>query len=685
MTPADLSANPLLRDWQTPFGLPPFGEVRAEHFEPAFDVALAADRADIDAIADATDAPTFANTYALLDKAGRLASRIGALFGNLTSSHTSPELQAVERKMAPRLAAHDSATYLNGKLFARLDAVYQARASLRLTGEQLRLVERVHLDFVLAGARLGPDAKIRMAAINERQAALSTQFNQNVLADEAGFQLVLRTEADLAGMSQSLRDAARSAATERGVTDAWVITLSRSLVVPFLTQSTRRDLREQAFSAWTRRGDQTGPTDNKPIAREILALRNEQARLMGHTNFADFALADRMAKRPSAVADLLARAWAPAKAKAARECEALVGMARSMGHEIQIEPWDWRFYADKVRAARYDFDETLVKPYFSLNAMLTAAFDCANKLFGITFSERSDLPTYHADVRAFEVKDKAGSTIGVFLSDNFARPSKRGGAWMSAYRSQSRHNGALPIISNNNNFAKAPEGEPTLLSFDDARTLFHEFGHGLHGLLSSVEFERLSGTAVLRDFVELPSQLFEHWLMEDEVLSKHARHYQTGEAIPQELIVKLKAARTFNQGFETVEYTSCALVDMALHAQTDVDGIDISAFEQAELARIGMPREICMRHRLPHFLHLFSGNYYAAGYYVYMWAEVLDADGFEAFTEAGDPFDSAVANKLLKYIYSSGNTLEPGDAYRSFRGRDPEVSPMLKKRGLIEA
>jgi peptidyl-dipeptidase Dcp len=539
MSHADPVSNPLLRSWETPYGIPPFESLRPEDFEPAFEVALANDRADIDAIASNPDAPTFANTYAELDRAGRLLSRVGATFWNLTASNTSPELQAIERTLAPRLAAHESATYLNAQLFARLDSVFVRQTELDLTAEQKRLVGRVHLDFVLAGAQLSDTAKQRMGDINERLAALSTQFNQNVLADESSFQLVLK-EADLAGLTPSLCDAARNAAKERGLEDAWVITLSRSLIVPFLTQSTRRDLRQQAFEAWTQRGDHAGAHDNKPIAREILALRNEQARLMGYNNFADFALADRMAKTPSAVATLLARVWEPAKAKARDEAAALLGMARSMGHDITIAPWDWRHYAEKVRSARYDFDESVVKPYFSLDAMLKAVFDCAGRLFGIQFKERSDLPVYHPDVRAFEVSDRTGAIVGIFLSDNFARVGKRGGAWMSSYRSQSRHNGAIPIIVNNNNFAKAPAGEPTLLSFDDARTLFHEFGHGLHGLLSSVHFERLSGTNVLRDFVELPSQIFEHWLMQDEVLTEHARHYLTGEAIPAELISRLK-------------------------------------------------------------------------------------------------------------------------------------------------
>ncbi len=523
------------------------------------------------------------------------------------------------------------------------------------------------------------------ARSSERLAELSTRFSQNVLADETGYRLVLRDERDLAGLPQDLRAAARAAAQERGEADAWIITLSRSLIVPFLTFSDRRDLREQAFVAWTRRGEHDGEHDNRPVAREILALRNEQARLHGYRHYADYALVDRMAGTPEAVARLLEQVWEPAKARAAAECEALRAMALAHGAQHTIEPWDWRYYAEKVRKARYRMDDAALKPYFSLERMLAAAFDTAQRLFGLRFVERPDIGAYHPDVRVFEVHGRDGGTIGLFLSDNYARPNKRGGAWMSAYRWQSRADGeTLPIIVNNNNFAKGPAGEPTLLSADDVRTLFHEFGHGLHGLLSQVTYERLSGTQVLRDFVELPSQLFEHWAFEPAVLKRHALHHATGQPIPEELIDRLKAARRFNQGFETVEYTACALVDMALHALPDADGVDITAFERAELERIGMPREIVLRHRLPHFGHLFASSGYAAGYYVYLWAEVLDADGYDAFVEAGNPFDPEVAERVRRYVYSSGGTLLPAEAYRAFRGRDPVVGPLLAQRGLAD-
>jgi peptidyl-dipeptidase Dcp len=680
-----IASNPLLQSWTTPFGLPPFATIRPEHFEPAFAEALRSHRAEIAAIANDASQATFENTLVAFDKSGSVLNRIEKVFFNLTASETSPALQAVEREMTPRLAAHYSTVYLVAALFARIDDLHRRRGELALDAEQLQLLRRVHLDFERAGARLPKEARARSAAIVERLATLSTRFSQNVLADEAKYLLPLQDERDMAGLPEDVRATARAAAQQRGDTAGAVITLSRSLIVPFLTFSQRRDLREQAFKAWTRRGENDGEHDNRPVAREILALRNELARLHGYRNYADYALVDRMAGTPAAVAQLLAQVWEPAKARAATESAALRAMALAEGQTHPIEPWDWRYYSEKVRTAQFGFDGAVLKPYFALDRMLGAAFDTANRLFGIHFVERPDLPVYHPEVRAFEVRGPDDAVVGIFLSDNFARPTKRGGAWMSAYRNQSRVDGVtLPIIVNNNNFAKGAPGEPTLLSADDVRTLFHEFGHGLHGLLSQVTYNRLSGTQVLRDFVELPSQIFEHWAFEPDVLKRHALHSVTGKRIPDELIAKLTEAGRFNQGFETVEYTACALLDMALHARTDDDGVDISEFERAELARIGMPREIVLRHRLPHFGHLFQGSGYAAGYYVYMWAEVLDCDGYDAFVEAGSPFDAGVAGRLRRFVYSSGGTLDPAAAYRAFRGRDPVVGPMLASRGLVD-
>ena len=681
--------NPLLRPWTGPYGLPPFAETRAEHFAPAFELAMRGHLEEIDAIGHADAAPSFENTVAALDRAGRLFDRIGGMFHNLTSSETSPALQAVEREMAPLLAAHDSKLYMHAALFARIEALHGKRRELGLGDEQVRVLERYHTDFVRAGARMDVDGQKRYAAVMQRLADLTTRFGQNVLADESGFQLVLKNDDDFAGLPDFVRAAARQAATERGLADAGVITLSRSHIVPFLTFSERRDLRETAWRAWTTRGEHAGSSDNREVAAEILALRLEQARLHGYASYADYALADTMAGTQEAVTSLLMQVWKPAKARALAERDSLEAIARSRGEPSTIEPWDWRFYAEKVRRERYDLDAAAIKPYFPLERITEAAFDCAGRLFGISFVPKPEIAAYHPDVKVYEVRNDAGQAIGLFLHDNFARPTKRSGAWMSAYRSQSKNGGAavapvLPIIVNNNNFAKGSPGEPTLLGFDDARTLFHEFGHGLHGLLSNVTYERLSGTSVLRDFVELPSQLFEHWLEEPEVLKRHARHHVTGEPIPDALIEKLHAARHFNQGYETVRYTASALVDMAAHARSDVAVADVVAFERDELARIGLPAGVGLNHRLTHFQHLFSGSSYAAGYYVYLWAEVLDADGFDAFVEAGDPFDATVAKRLMRFIYSAGNSIEPTAAYRAFRGRAPTPQPMLKQRGLVE-
>ncbi len=681
------TSNPLLQTWNTAYGLPPFADVKPELFEPAFDVALEEHRAEIEAIGCNLQAPHFNNTVATLDRSGRLLDRIESLFHNLTSSETSPALQAVQLRMAPLLAAHSSAIHMHAALFDRIDALYENRAILGLTPEQRRVLERFHTDFVRAGARLAPAQQKRYAHIMARLAELTTRFGQNVLADEAAYQLVLRTPDDRAGLPEFVVAAARQAAAERGMADVLVITLSRSHIVPFLTFSERRDLREQAWRAWTARGEHEGAFDNRPVACEILALRNEQARLQGFASYADYALADTMAGHPAAVAGLLKQVWEPAKARAEEEYAALVAMAVSHGEQITLEAWDWRYYSEKVRQTRYELNETIVKPYFSLTRMVEAAFDCAERLFGVRFVEQPEVKAYHPDVKVYEVHSAAGGLIGVFLHDNFARASKRSGAWMSSLRNQSRNGGSTaeavtPIVVNNNNFAKGAPGEPTLLSFDDATTLFHEFGHGLHGLLSNVTYERVSGTSVLRDFVELPSQLFEHWLSEPEVLKRHARHCVTGEPIPDALIKKLHGARLFNQGYETVRYAASALVDLAAHALTAERAPEIVEFERHELARIGAPAVVGMNHRLVHFQHLFAGAGYAAQYYVYLWAEVLEADGFEAFVEAGNAFDPAVAERLRSFIYASGNSLEPAEAYRAFRGRAPTALPMLRQRGL---
>lgn len=683
------SLNPLLQPWTTPHGLPPFDLIRPEHFEPAFEQAMGEQRKELDDIASLKDAPTFENTVAAFDASGRLLAKLEGVFHNLCSSETSPELQAAQRRLAQPLAAHNNAVYMHAGVFARIHDLHERRQGLGLDAESLRLLERLHLDFVRAGARLQGEAQKRYAQVMERLADLHTRFGQNVLADESSYTLELKGEADLAGLPDFLRDAAADAARVRGL-QGHVITLSRSLIVPFLTFSERRDLREQAWRAWTSRGEHPGETDNRALVREILQLRSEQAGLHGHRCYADYALEDTMAKRQSAVLELLSNVWQRALPAVEAERAQLQSLKATLRQGGDIEAWDWRYWAEKVRQSIYAIDDAQVKPYFSLDRMVQAAFDCAGRLFGVHFRHRPDLVLYHPDVKGYEVTRADGTLVGVFLHDNFARPTKRSGAWMSAYRMQSGLPDGrglactLPIIVNNNNFAKAPEGQPTLLSFDDVRTLFHEFGHGLHGLLSSVRYERLSGTQVLRDFVELPSQLFEHWMSQPQVLQEHARHVQTGEPITQALIDKLQAARNFGQGYETVRYTASALTDMAVHGlgASEVPQ-DPVAFEAEVLKRYGLPAGVGLNHRYTHFQHLFSGSSYAAGYYVYLWAEVLDCDAFEAFKEAGDVFDPATAQRLLKCIYSAGNRVEPGQTYREFRGRDARVEPMLRDRGLI--
>ncbi|WP_207477967.1 M3 family metallopeptidase [Arenibaculum pallidiluteum] len=676
-----MTDNPFFETWTTPFGVPPFDRIRAEHFPPAFDRGMAEHAAEIQAIAHASGTPGFADTIEAMERSGRLLSRVGRVFWNLSSSRTDEALEAVARDYAPRLAQHYSRIALDPLLFARIDALHARRHELGLAPDQLRLLERTHLGFVRGGATLSPEKKPRMAEITERLATLHTLFGQNVLHDEDEWQMVL-DEGDLDGLPAFARDAAARAAADRGLAGRYVITLARSSVEPFLTFSARRDLRRTAFEAWVRRGGNPGAHDNRPLIREIVSLRAEQARLLGYETFADYRLDDSMAKGTAAVERLLQQVWEPAKRKAAAERGELQAMARSEGLNEAIEAWDWRYYAEKVRKARYDLDEAEVKPYFVLDNMVRAAFDTAGRLFGVSFTEVEGLPLYHADVRAYEVRDADGRHVGLFLHDNFARPGKRSGAWMSSYRDREDLDGPVaPIIVNNNNFAK---GEPTLLSFDDAETLFHEFGHGLHGLLSQARYPSQAGTAVRRDFVEFPSQVYEHWMSAPETLRTYARHFQTGEPIPEDLLKRLLAARNFNQGFATVEYVAAAMLDIAFHTEADPRDLDPAAFEQRFLERVGMPAEIGVRHRPAHFQHLFAGGGYAAGYYAYLWAEVLDADGFDAFTEAGDLFQPDLAARL-KDIYAAGDTRDPMELYMAFRGREPSIEPLLRHRGLAAA
>ena len=673
--------NPLLDTWSTPFEAPPFAAVRPTHFEPAFEAALESHTREIAEIAGNADQPTFENTIVALETSGRLLDRVSSVFWNLAGADTNDEIQAVERTIAPRLAAHWNAITSNEALFRRIDALYAARDTLSLDDEQRRVLERAHLGFVRAGARLDAAGKKRKGEISQRLASLRTAFSQNVLADEKAWLMPLAGEADLAGLPDFVRAAAAGAAAERGL-EGHVVTLSRSLIEPFLTFSARRDLREAAFKAWIARGETGGTTDNRANVAEQLALTNELAKLLGYETYAAYALDDTMAKTPDAVRDLLMRTWRPAVAKAKDEAAKLQAMAAAEGQNLTIAPWDWRYYAEKVRRAEFALDEAEIKPYLPLDKMIEAAFFTAGRLFGLTFKPRTDVPVYHPEVRAWEVTGHDGRHVGVFLGDYFARPSKRSGAWMSRYRGQHKLDGEVrPIIVNVMNFAKPEAGKPALLSIDDARTLFHEFGHALHGLLSDVAYPSISGTSVSRDFVELPSQLYEHWMLTPEILGRFARHAETGHPMPEDLIRRIQAARTFNQGFQTVEYCASALVDIAFHSLPDATGLDPIAFEAKTLGELGMPSEIVMRHRTPHFSHIFAGGY-TAGYYSYLWSEVLDADAFQAFEETGDVFNAETADRLARYVYAAGNLRAPDAAYQAFRGRLPTVEGLLKKRGL---
>jgi len=673
--------NPLLTEWSGPFGLPPLPAIAPEHFRPAFERALAAHRAEIDAIAANAGSPSFDNTIVALEKSGRALDRVSNVFFVLAGAHTGDAIEAIEREVSPLLARHSNALYLNAKLYARIAELYRRRDKLGLNAEHARVLDRYHTRFVRAGAALDKPAQDRLAAINERLASLGTQFGQNVLADEKAYALVLE-EGDLTGLPDFARAAARAAAEERGHPGKYAITLARSSCESFLQFSARRDLREKVFQAWIKRGENGGATDNRALIAEMVTLRGERAKLLGFATYADYRLDDQMAKTPQAARNLLDEVWGRARAKAAVERDALQKLIAEEGGNFALAPWDWRYYTEKLRKAKFDLDEAEIKPYFQLDKMIDAAFETAHRLFGLTFTPVA-VPLYHPDARAFEVKDAQGRHVGLFIGDYFARASKHSGAWMTSLRDQEKLSGDVrPVILNICNFSKPAAGEPALLSFDDARTLFHEFGHALHGLLSNVTYPLLAGTSVSSDFVELPSQLYEHWLEVPEILQKYARHARTGEPMPKALLDRLLATRTFNQGFATVEYTACALVDLDIHALPAAADLDVSKFERDDLDALHMPAEIVMRHRLPHFQHLFSGDGYAAGYYSYMWSEVLDADAFEAFAKTGNAFDPATAQRLRDWIYSAGNLRDPAEAYKAFRGRLPTIDALLKKRGL---
>ncbi len=666
--------NPLLSNWDTPFDLAPFDAIKDADFAPALEQALAAHKAEIAAIAENADAPDFANTIAAMEASGAMLDKVLGVFFTVAGADSNEAREALQREFSPLLAAHSAEISSNKTLFARIAAVWEARATLGLTAEEDRVLMLTHRGFVRSGAALEGGDDVRMKEIKGRLATLGTDFMQNLLADEREWFMPLQ-EGDLEGLPQFVVDAARAAGAEKGA-DGPVVTLSRSLIVPFLQFSPRRDLRKRAFEAWVARGANGGETDNRAIAAEVLALRQERANLLGYDSFADYKLETEMAKTPDAVRDLLMAVWEPAKAQAEADAKVLTDMMQADGINGALEPWDWRYYSEKRRKAEHDLDEAILKPYLQLDRMIEAAFACATRLFGLEFAPL-DVPLYHADCRAWEVTRK-GAHVAVFIGDYFARGSKRSGAWCSAMRGQATFPKVQsPVVINVCNFAKA---EPALLSYDDARTLFHEFGHALHQMLSNVTYESISGTSVARDFVELPSQLYEHWLEVPEVLQEFATHADTGEAMPQEMLQKVLGAANFDMGFQTVEFVASAMVDLAFHE--DQAPADPMAMQTQVLADMGLPQAITMRHATPHFAHVFAGDGYSSGYYSYMWSEVMDADAFAAFEEAGDAFDAVTARALEDNILSTGGSVEADELYKRFRGRLPGVEALLKGRGL---
>ncbi|MER8705572.1 M3 family metallopeptidase [Mesorhizobium sp. M0323] len=677
----DLAAHPLTA-WQGPLGLPDFTRIGDGDFSPVFDAALKAHEAEIEAIAGNTGTPTIENTLASLELAGEALDHVSSIFWCRAGAHTNEAIQALERDISPKMSRHYSAISMNERLFARIDDLYQRREALKLDAETLRVLERTWKNFVRSGARLDAEGKKRLASINEELSSLGTNFGQNVLADERDWALFL-DEADLAGLPEFLKSSMAEAAEMRGQKGRYAVTLSRSIYEPFSTFSERRDLRETAFRAFIMRGQNGGATDNTEVVRDMLRLRAEKAKLLGYASYAALKLDDTMAKAPEAVHALLDPVWEKAVEKAASDQAELQRLAVEAGSNEKFAAWDWRFYQEKLRAEKFAFDEAELKPYLQLDRIIDACFDVATRLFGISFEEKKGIATWHPDARVFVVKNADGSERGLFLADYFARPSKRSGAWMSALKSGYKLGpGSKPVIYNIMNFAKPPAGEAALLSVDEAKTLFHEFGHALHGMLTDVTWPSVAGTSVSRDFVELPSQLYEHWLTVPAVLEKHALHVKTGKPMPKALVDKMLAARTFGAGFATVEFTASALVDMAYHARSDAAQEPLR-LEAETLEKLSMPDTIAMRHRTPHFGHIFAGDGYSAGYYSYMWSEVLDADAFAAFEETGDPFNPALAERLRKNIYAAGGSKDPEELYTAFRGKMPSPEAMMAKRGLV--
>ena len=676
--------NPFLSDFETPFGVPPFDKINEDHYLPAFQKGMAEQKKEVEAIINNTDPATFENTIKALEKSGAVLRRVSDVFDVLDSSMTNDRMQAIAKQVAPLRSQHRDDIQLNNKLFLRIKAVYEQKDNLGLTVEQSKLLEEYYKDFVRGGADLSEEKKARLREINQELSVLTVRFGENVLKEDNRFELVIDKEEDLSGLPANVISAAAEAAKERGHEGKWVFTLHKPSLILFLQYSDKRELREKMFKAYISRGNHGDELDNKAILSRIAALRVEKAQLLGYKTHADYVLEENMAKVPEAVYGLLDQLWKPGLKMAKKEAEDLQAMIIQEGHDFKVQPWDWWYYAEKVKKAKYELDDEALRPYFKLENVIDGAFAVANKLWGIRFTERTDIPIYHEDVRVFEVQEADGSFLGILYTDYFPRASKRGGAWMNNFREQWKEDGKRihPIVTNNGNFSKPTAEKPALLNSDEVLTLFHEFGHALHSLLSDCTYITLSGTNVPRDFVELPSQIMENWALHPEVLKMYARHYETGEVIPDELIDKMKKASLFNQGFATAEYLAASYLDMDWHTLAEPKELNPEEFEASSMARIDLIPEIVVRYKSPYFNHIFSGGY-SAGYYSYIWSEVLDSDAFEAFKETG-LFNQETARKFRENILSAGGTQDPMVLYVRFKGAEPSVEPLLKKRGLTE-
>ena len=679
-----MNDNPLLTEWNTPYGVPPFNLIKTEHYLPAYNEAMKMHNAEIEAIVNSKEEPDFNNTIAALDYSGELLMRVDNVFENVNEANTNPEMQKIAKEVAPLLSAHYDNIWLNDKLFARVKAVNDIKEALNLTTEQQMLLKKVYDNFVRGGANLPEDQKAEFRKINEQLSLLSINFGENLLAETNDFTLVIEDEKDLSGLPESVKATAAETAKEQGLEGKWVFTLQKPSLIPFITYAENRENREYLFKGYIERGNNNNEHDNKAIVNEIVNLRLRRANMLGYDTHADYVLDNNMAKTPDKVYGLIESLMDAGLVVAKQEVKDLQALIDKEGGNFKLEPWDWWYYAEKLKKEKYAFDDETLRPYFVLENVQKGLFTVANKLYGLQLTERTDLPVYHPDVKVYEVKEADGSVIGILYMDFFPRESKRGGAWMTSFRKQYKKDGenVIPVIQTVFNFTKPTGDKPSLLSFDEASTMFHEFGHALHGLLSNCTYISLSGTAVPRDFVELPSQIMENWAAEPEVLKMYALNYKTGEPIPDELIEKMKNAGHFNQGFITVEFMSAALLDMDWHTITEQKNYDVTEFENASLEKMHMIPEIVVRYRSTYFAHIFSGGY-SSGYYSYAWAEVLDADAFEAFKENGI-FDQATARAFRENILSMGGTDDPMKLYVQFRGREPKTEAMLKRKGLLK-